>query len=280
MEHVTRPRRDRHSCTEAAGEGGECAGTRPAAQPQRDGAPHPCGPALSEVGGAPVRGGRSPPSEMDGVPVRGGWSPPSEMDRAPHQRWTESPSEVDGASVRDGQSPPSEADGAPCPCGPALATASCAARPVPRAVPLMAARLRGGQILTRPGDEPRCSRAAPVGCRRAGLPAVGLDSHTWAAHRSPGDSGLPAPGLGVPPSYVEHWFLTRLPCGLRGLAGRGARRRVGGWRPGQLRPQEDLPPAAGIKGQLWGKNLLGRRLVPGGKRRGDAHGRATETDRS
>ena len=243
----------------------------------------------------PVGGGRSPRQRWMESPIRGGWSPgqrwtepPIRGGRSPRQRWTESPvrggwsppSEVDGASVRDGQSPPSEADGAPCPCGPALATASCAARPVPRAVPLMAARLRGGQILTRPGDEPRCSRAAPVGCRRAGLPAVGLDSHTWAAHRSPGDSGLPAPGLGVPPSYVEHWFLTRLPCGLRGLAGRGARRRVGGWRPGQLRPQEDLPPAAGIKGQLWGKNLLGRRLVPGGKRRGDAHGRATETDRS
>ena len=91
MEHVTLPRRDRHSCTEAAGEGGECAGTRPAAQPQRDGAPHPCGPALSEAGGAPVRGGWSPLSEVDGIP---------------HQRWMESP-------ARDGRSPPSEADGAP-----------------------------------------------------------------------------------------------------------------------------------------------------------------------
>ena len=123
-------------------------------------------------------------------------------------------------------------------------------------------------------------RAAPVGCRRAGLPAVALDSHTWAAAPEPWGQRPACPRPGCPTllrgTLVPNPAASRAPR----AGGEVGRHRVGGWRLRQLRPQEDLPPAAGIKGQPRGKNLLERRLVLGGKQRGDAHGRVSETDRS
>lgn len=88
----------------------------------------------------------------------------------------------------------------------------------------------GGQSLTRPEMSPSCSRATPAGCGWAGLPAVGLWTVTQGRqHRSPGDSGLPAQGLGVLPAYVEASVPN--PAASPGSEGwRGRRCGVGGWR--------------------------------------------------